>query len=228
MYNELSKNHHKLASLTRSENRSNPYKIQSSMCKSLIKWEIIDFSCNVHRQFRMVSPLHKWMEMWLGLIGVSRRSKFVSILLIQIYGKINCTYLSEALILTYDMMWHFVSKSNTRNEILGHFIIKLTHCYNGFCSEIGGTPWMLNNGIPFPADHKLYRGFTRCHCAQSLLSQNMIKMIPFAPSTSSYKKKVCFLHIMNWGCKVINSNYCNFQLLKITLIFMQQVSVRRN
>ena len=27
----------------------------------------------------------------------------------------------------------------------------------------------VNNGIPFPADYKPYRGFTRCRCAQSLM-----------------------------------------------------------
>ena len=29
--------------------------------------------------------------------------------------------------------------------------------------------WMVYNGIPFPADHKLYQGFTRCSCPQFLI-----------------------------------------------------------
>ena len=48
----------------------------------------------------------------------------------------------------------------------------------------------------FPADHKPYRGFTRCHCAQSLLQiANLVQEA--APPTIALACVVLFLKIIN-------------------------------
>ena len=40
---------------------------------------------------------------------------------------------------------------------------------------------MVNNGISFPADHKPYRGFIYCRCAQSLLYVSLPQLVAQVP-----------------------------------------------
>ena len=48
--------------------------------------------------------------------------------------------------------------------------------YLTFLSQSIGA-CMVSNGIPFQADHKPYRGFTRCRCAQSLISNKRLRIV---------------------------------------------------
>ena len=49
-----------------------------------------------------------------------------------------------------------------------HFLILYYFLSFSSISLNSSCAWMVNNGIPFPADHKPCRGFTHCRCAQYL------------------------------------------------------------
>ena len=71
--------------------------------------------------------------------------------------------------------------------------------------------WMVNNGISFPADHKPYRDFTSCRCAQFIL--HSLKRKNIAKSLIAFSLVRTSKLVLTRACSKISKKSIYFPLL---------------